>query len=65
VGLHRIRRLRKKLGLRCKQKRRFKAMTDSKHDLPVALNLLKQRFAAEAPDQAWTGNLTYIATDEG
>ncbi|HEX8886272.1 MAG TPA: IS3 family transposase, partial [Noviherbaspirillum sp.] len=31
VGLHRIRRLRKKLGLRCKQKRKFKATTDLKH----------------------------------
>lgn len=50
VGLHRIRRLRKKLGLRCKQKRKFKATTDSKHTLPVAPNLLEQQFAAEAPD---------------
>jgi putative transposase len=41
VGLHRIRRLRKKLGLRCKQKRKFKATTDSKHNLPIAPNLLE------------------------
>ena len=65
VGLHRIRRLRKKLGLRCKQKRKFKAATNSKHNLPLAPNLLEQRFAAEAPDQVWAGDLTYIATDEG
>lgn len=65
VGLHRIRRLRKKLGLRSKQKRKFKATTNSKHNLPVAPNLLEQRFAAEAPDQVWTGDLTYISTDEG
>ena len=65
VGLHRIRRLRKKLGLRCKQKRKFKVTTDSKHGLPIAPNLLEQRFAVEAPDQAWCGDLTYIATDEG
>lgn len=65
VGLHRIRRLRKKLGLRCKQKRKFKATTNSKHNLPVAPNLLEQQFAAEAPDQVWTGDLTYISTDEG
>lgn len=58
VGLHRIRRLRKKPRLRCKQKRKFKATTDSKHTLPVAPNLLGQRFAAEAPDQMWTGDLT-------
>lgn len=65
IGLHRIRRLRRKLGLRCKQKRKFKATTDSKHNLPIAPNLLDQRFTTEAPDQVWTGDLTYIATDEG
>lgn len=65
VGLHRIRRLRKKLGLRSKQKCKFKATTDSKHTLPVAPNLLEQQFAAEALDRVWTGDLTYIATDEG
>jgi transposase InsO family protein len=64
VGLHRIRRLRKKLGLRRKQKRKFKATTDSKHNLPIAPNLLDQKFTTEAPDQVWTGDPTYIATDE-
>lgn len=65
VGVHRIKRLRSKLGLRCKQKRKFKATTNSKHDLPVAPNLLNQDFAATAPNQAWCGDITYIATDEG
>ena len=40
VGVCRIRRSRKKLGIRCKQKRRSKATTDSRHRLPVAANLL-------------------------
>ena len=39
VGICRIRRIRKKLGIRCKQKRKFKAATDSTHALPVAENL--------------------------
>jgi putative transposase len=65
VGVHRIKRLRKKLGLRCRQKRKFKATTNSKHDLPVAPNLLNQNFKATAPNQAWCGDITYIATDEG
>jgi putative transposase len=65
VGFHRIRRLRKQLGLRCKQKRKFKATTDSKHNLPVAGNLLKQRFQTTAPNQAWVTDITYIATNEG
>ena len=35
VGVDRIKRIRKKLGLRCKQKRKFKVTTDSKHNLPI------------------------------
>jgi hypothetical protein len=41
VSLNRIKRLRRKHGIRCKQKRKFKATTDSKHKMPVAPNLLK------------------------
>jgi putative transposase len=39
--------------------------TDSRHDLPVAPNLLGRNFTAAAPNQAWTGDITYIATEEG
>ncbi|TLN09739.1 IS3 family transposase, partial [bacterium] len=44
VGICRIKRIRRKLGLRCKQKRKFRATTDSNHSLPVAENMLKQQF---------------------
>lgn len=64
IGVHRIRRLRRKLGLRCKQKRRFKATTNSRHDLPIAPNLLNQDFSVTAPNQAWCGDITYIATED-
>jgi transposase InsO family protein len=47
-----------KLGLRCKQKCKFKVTTDSKHDLPIAPNLLAQQFTVDAPDRVWTGDLT-------
>jgi len=65
VGVHRIKRIRRKLGLRCRQKRRFKATTDSRHSLPVAENLLDQKFAASAPNQIWLSDITYIPTGEG
>ena len=42
VGICRIKRIRRKLGIRCKKKRKFKATTDSKHKLPVAENILGQ-----------------------
>jgi len=65
VGICRIRRIRKKLGLRCKQKRKFKATTDSEHALPVAENLLNQQFEATAPNEVWVSDITYIPTEEG
>ena len=65
VGVHRIKRIRKKLGLRCKQKRKFKATTDSNHALPVAPNLLDRQFDTAAPNEAWTTDITYVPTDEG
>ena len=65
AGVDRIKRMRKKLGLRCKQKRKFKVTTDSKHHLPVAPNVLKQNFAVSRPNQAWVSDITYIPTDEG
>jgi len=65
VGICRIRRIRKKLGIRCKQKRKFKATTDSRHALPVAENLLNQEFEATRPNEVWLSDITYIPTEEG
>ena len=65
VGVCRLKRLRRKLGLRCKQKRKFKATTDSKHKLPVAENILGRQFIAYEPNTAWVSDITYVPTDEG
>jgi putative transposase len=65
AGECRIRRIRNKLGLKCIQKRKYKATTDSKHNLPVAANLLNQQFEATAPNQIWLSDITYIPTEEG
>ena len=65
IGVHRIKRLRSELGIRCRQKRKFKATTASKHNLPVAPNLVGQNFAATAPNQIWLTDITYIRTGEG
>ena len=65
AGVCRIKRIRKKLGIRCKQKKKFKVTTDSKHRLPVAPNLLEQQFAATTPDQVYVTDITYIPTEEG
>ena len=65
VGVGRIKRLRKKLGLRCKQRRKFTATTDSTHHLPVADNRLGQKFAPCRPNETWVTDITYVPTDEG
>jgi len=65
VGVCRIKRIRKKLGLWCKQKRKFKVTTDSRHGLPVTENLLNQQFKVYEPNKVWLSDITYIPTDEG
>ena len=65
VGICRIKRIRKKLGIRCKQKRKFKATTDSRHTLPVAENVLDQQFKVYEPNKVWVSDITYVPTDEG
>ncbi len=55
----------KRQGLRAKAARKFKATTNSKHNLPVAENVLKQDFHAEQPNLKWVGDMTYLWTSEG
>lgn len=65
AGICRIRRIKKEQGLYCKQTKKYKATTNSKHTLPVADNLLNQEFKAEAPNKVWVSDITYIPTEEG
>jgi len=65
AGRHRVRRLMKQQGLKARWKRRFVHTTDSRHDLPVAPNVLDRRFTPAAPDQAWAADITYIRTERG
>jgi putative transposase len=52
-------------GIQAKHKKKYKATTNSNHNLPVAKNRLKRDFTARKPNQAWVSDITYIATDEG
>ena len=65
VSRDRIARLRRELGIFCKQKRKFKATTQSQPDLPVAENLLGQCFQAAAPNEVGHTDITYVPTGEG
>lgn len=65
AGIGRIKRLRKKLGLRGTQVRRFTTTTASNHALPVAENVLAQTFVATRPNETWVTDITYVPTAEG
>ena len=56
----------REMGLAARRGRRPRPRTtDSRHDLPVAPNLLEQRFAAERPDTVWLADISYIPAGEG
>jgi transposase InsO family protein len=58
----------KQHGIEVKTRKRFKATTNSKHNLPVAENLLDRKFSPDEiheKNRVFAGDITYIATDEG
>jgi len=62
---NRVARIMKQEGIRAIVPRKYKATTDSKHNLPVAPNLLKQDFDIKEPNKVWLADITYISTLEG
>ena len=57
--------LMKLANVSAKQKKKFKVTTDSKHNLPVAPNLLNRQFKVDEPDKVYVSDLTYIWTQDG
>jgi transposase InsO family protein len=48
-----------------KSTRRTAKKTNSEHDFPLAPNLLKRDFTADAPNKKWMTDMTFIPTGEG
>ena len=65
VGRHRVARLMRGDGLSPKRNQKFKKTTDSQHNKAVASNLLDQNFSAEAPNEKWAADISYIWTAQG
>ena len=65
VGKKRVERLMRENGLQGRCKRRYKHTTDSKHDGPIAPNILARKFSTAEPNRAWVTDVTAIATGEG
>ncbi len=61
----RVHRLMKAAGIHSQRKRAYKATTNSRHNCPIAPNLLQRQFTFTRPNQAWVGDITYIPTREG
>jgi len=52
-------------GIHSKVTKKYKATTNSNHNLPVADNILNREFSADQPNQKWVSDITYIHTREG
>lgn len=65
VGTDRVARLMQKAGIKGRVRRRFKATTNSRHDRPIAPNVLNREFGAKSSDSVWCADITYISTASG
>jgi putative transposase len=65
VSRKRVIRLMQQVGLKARVRMRFESTTMSDHDQPVAANVLRQQFSAEAPNQRWAGDTTEFVTGKG
>ncbi len=65
VSHERVRKSLKRQCLRPVYKRPYRVTTDSDHHKPIAPNVLDRRFDGWQVNQAWVGDITYIATGEG
>ena len=55
----------RKASIQAKTRRKFKATTNSNHELPIAPNLLNRQFHNRALNDVWVSDITYIDTGEG
>ena len=65
VGPRRVAKIMRENGWKSRVNKKYKATTNSKHNLPVTENILNRDFTAEKPNEKWLSDITYVATDEG
>lgn len=65
VNHKRVERIMRENGIQSKSHKKYKAKTNSSHNLPVVENILNREFTAVRPGQKMVSDITYIPTDEG
>lgn len=65
VSRPRVARIMQAAGLFARRPKKFKVTTDSRHNYPIAPNLLERDFKAHAPGRVWVSDITYIRTAQG
>ena len=65
IGQNKVAKMMRAAGIRAKRRRKFKVTTDSRHNYPVAPNLLNQEFTASRPGEIWVSDITYVRTRSG
>jgi putative transposase len=65
VGRYQAASLMKKAGAEFRARKKFRRTTDSRHNRPVAKNLLNRQFEVDQPDRVWCADITYVWTMQG
>ena len=65
VGHRCVGRLMRQSGISVVRTRQHKVTTNSDHQFKIALNVLDWDFAADAPDQKWAGDISYVWMRKG
>jgi putative transposase len=65
VSVNRIAKMMRAADIRARKPKRFVVTTDSKHNYPVAPNVLDRNFQATRPGQIWISDITYVRTKNG
>lgn len=66
ISRPRVARIMKSMGLKSIVCKKFRGTTtDSKHNYPVASNLLNRDFKTRIPGRKWVSDITYVPTSQG
>ena len=65
VGKKRVERLMQREGIHAKRRKKFCVTTDSRHEDPIADNVVDRNFDVARPNEVWVTDVTYVPTREG